>query len=141
MRRSMPICAVLLLVTLACGDGFSPTMSTIAGPYTATQLTLRQTGQTPMDLLATGATLTLTLLDGTTEGQLFVPDADEYGADITVPLDGTWTLAGKRVTLHLDADTFLTDLELTATEDHLEGEYRGATAVVHVRLQKPASND
>jgi hypothetical protein len=132
----------MLLVATACGEGFSPTIDTVAGPYTATQLTLTQTGQPTIDLLATGASLTLTLLNqGTTEGRLFVPGGDENGADIEVSLAGTWSLAGNRVTPHLDANTFLQGLELTASDRHFVGVYSGSVAVVHVRLQKPATGD
>jgi hypothetical protein len=150
IRRTRPalaralrgIQAAMLLVVAACGEGFDPTIDTVAGPYTATKLMLTQDGLTTTDLLAAGASLTLTLLgQGTTEGRLFVPAGDENGADIEVSLAGTWSLAGSRVTLHLNADTFLKNLELTATDSHLAGEYSGGVAVVHVRLQKPGSND
>jgi hypothetical protein len=70
-----------------------------------------------------------------------VPGGDEDGADVEVSLTGTWSLAGNRVTPHLDADTFLQDLELSASDRRLVGVYTGSVAVVHVRLQKPATGD
>jgi hypothetical protein len=52
-RASRGVLTAVLLLATACGEGFSPTIDTIAGPYTATQLTLTQNGQTTIDLLAT----------------------------------------------------------------------------------------
>ena len=111
---------------------------------TATQLTLIQQpgpGSATFDLLADGGSLTLTLLSqGTVAGRIFVPNGQE-GGDVDLSLTGTWALAGNRVTLHLNAGTFLDNLELTASENQLATVYTSEVAVVHVRLQKPASND
>jgi hypothetical protein len=142
-RAARAFLAAMLLVATACGEGFSPTVDTVAGAYTATQLTLIQQpglpGHTTFDLLADGGSLTLTLLSqGTVAGRIFVRDSD---GDVDLSLTGTWGLAGNRVTLHLNAGTFLDNLELTASEIQLVGVYTSEVAVVHVRLQKPRSND
>jgi hypothetical protein len=143
-RAARAFLAAMLLVATACGEGFSPTVDTVAGAYTATQLTLIQQpgvgpGHRTFDLLADGGSLALTLQSqGTVAGRIFVPNPD---GDVDLSLTGTWGLAGNRVTLHLNAGTFLDNLELTASEIQLVGVYTSEVAVVHVRLQKPTSND
>jgi hypothetical protein len=144
-RAARASLAATLFMAMACGEGFSPTVDTVAGAYTATQLTLIQQpgipGHATFDLLADGGSLTLTLLSqGAVAGRIFVPNGQE-GGNVDLSLTGTWDLAGDRATLHLNAGTFLDDLELTASENQLVGMYTSEVAVVHVRLQKPAPND
>jgi hypothetical protein len=75
------------------------------------------------DWLEAGASISLRLnTDGTTEGELFIPGADEDGSDVEESLTGTWSLAGSVVTLEHDADTFLRDMPLTIVGGRLEGE-------------------
>jgi hypothetical protein len=103
--------------------------------------TAARTGNRTFDLLADGGSLTLTLLSqGTVAGRIFVPNGQE-GGNVDLSLTGTWGLVGNRITLHLNAGTFLDNLELTASENQLVGVYTSEVAVVHVRLQKPTSND
>jgi len=133
--------AMSLAALAGCSERFSPTIDTVSGPHTATTFTLTQNSQT-QDLLAAGASLTLTLLgQGTTEGRLFVPGGNEDGSDLDLSLVGTWSLTGNRVTLQHEADTFLRDLVLTASDSQLDGEFTQDGDVVRVRLEKPRSND
>jgi hypothetical protein len=137
----LPGLTVALLLLVGCGEGFTASIDTVSGPYTAAAFTLTQANQTT-DLLAGGASIELTLLSqGTTEVRLFVPGGAEEGGDLDLSLEGTWTLQGARVTLQHEADTFLRDLVLTASDSRLEGEFAQGDDVVHVRLEKPGTND
>jgi hypothetical protein len=129
----------------ACGNGFSPSVDTVSGPYTASELTLKSGTQTT-DLLAAGASLTLTLLGenatgGTAGGRLFVPGGDEDGSDLDLSLEGTWSLAGDKVTLEHEADSFLRDLPLIVSENRLVGSVSQGGTTIFVVLTKPGSND
>src|SRR5688500_8648770 len=72
-RRSSTIRIIALALTLAlaaCGDdNFSPTVETVAGPYTASTFTY-ETSEGTTDLLAAGAVVAIDLADdGTTTGE------------------------------------------------------------------------
>jgi hypothetical protein len=89
------------------------------GAYTFTTVD----GGMVTDWLEAGASILLRLnRDGTTEGELFVPGADENGSDFEANLTGTWQLAGGAVTLTHDADTFLREMPLTVVGGRLEGD-------------------
>ena len=130
----------LLVAAAACGgddDGFSPTVETVAGVYEAQILTLTTSTGT-VDLLALGAIVDVTLAeDGTTAGRLFVPGAVVGGGDVDEDLAGTWSLSGSTVTFVQAADTFIRDVQFTATQNLLTGEdvFDGATVrLVLVRV-------
>ena len=116
----------LALVSGGCGDDddpFSPTVENVAGSYTATTFNVESDVVGPVDLLASGATVTATLNeDGTTTGRLFVPNAGEDGSDVDEDLTGTWTLTGNTVTFNQSGDTFIRDVDFVATENRLTGE-------------------
>jgi hypothetical protein len=99
MLRSMAL--VLAVLAGGCGDdddGFNPTIETVAGSYTASTFTIEDETGT-IDLLALDASVSATLNeDGTTTGQLFVPEGDEDGSDLEADLAGTWTLEGDTLT-------------------------------------------
>lgn len=133
MLRTIAAGAVLLGLS-ACGESFSPSIDTVTGTYTATTLA-STTGGVRTDLLAGGATLSITLAsNGTTIGQLFVPNAGENGEDLTASLAGTWSLSGDRVTFTESADTFIRDMTFTATEDQLEGDETFSDTRIEVTL-------
>ncbi len=114
----------LAVVLAGCGDddGFSPTVETVAGSYSAASFTLGSPAGT-IDLLALGSVVTVTLApDGSTSGQLLVPGGAEDGGDLDADLTGTWTLDGSTVTFNQAADTFIRDAEFTAAENRLTGE-------------------
>jgi len=122
MPRVVPILGrVALLVSLAdCGDEpFNPTVDSVAGTYHATTFTFNG-GSTTTDLLAIGASVTITLTpDGTTSGRIFVPAVAEGGGDLDADLVGTWTLSGAAVTFDQEADTFMRDVPFTAEPSRL----------------------
>jgi hypothetical protein len=120
------------MMLTACSD--SPTepgpltAEAVAGVYGASGAfgTLTFTTVSSGDVtnwLDAGASISLRLnTDGTTEGELFIPGADEDGSDVEESLTGTWHLAGGAVTLEHDADTFLRDMPLTIVGGRLEGD-------------------
>lgn len=121
------------MALIACGDdgddGFSPTVRSVAGTYSATIFTLTS-GATATDLLAAGASVTVTLAqDGTTSGRLFVPGGAEDGGDLDADLTGTWSLNGASVTFSQTADTFIRDVAFTAEPNRLrtQGTFDGET--------------
>lgn len=134
IRRGLALCLTLGLA--ACGDddddGFSPTVDDVAGTYTASVFTLTS-GDTELDLLAIGATVTTTLnADGATTGRLQVP-AGVGGSDaIDEDLSGTWTLSGTTVTFTPSASSLLTDVDFAVGQSTLTGEgvYQGAVLLL-----------
>jgi hypothetical protein len=101
-----------VLGTVACDDddrGTGPTAAQVAGTYHATTLTA-STGSFTQDVLQSGGSLTLRLLDrGILTGHITIPSE---GVD--TDLIGTWRLEGNTVSIDdvPGADTFLEDLEL-----------------------------
>ena len=132
--RGLALCLTLGLA--ACGDddddGFSPTVDDVAGTYTASVFTLTS-GDTEIDLLSIGATVTVTLnADGATTGRLQVP-AGVGGPDaIDEDLAGTWTLSGTTVTFTPSTSSLLTDVDFAVGPSTLTGEgiYQGAVLLL-----------
>lgn len=116
----------LALATAACGDDddpFSPTMENVAGSYTASTFTAQSDLLGNLDLLAMGASVSITLdEDGTTTGRLFVPELGEDDGDVDVDLTGTWSLTGDTVTFSQTGDSFIRDVDFVASENRLTGE-------------------
>jgi hypothetical protein len=134
IRRGLALCLTLGLA--ACGDddddGFSPTVDDVAGTYTASVFTLTS-GDTELDLLALGATVTATLnADGATTGRLQVPAGVGGSNAIDEDLSGTWTLSGTTVTFTPSASSLLTDVDFAVGPSTLTGEgiYQGAVLLL-----------
>jgi hypothetical protein len=124
--------ALAAVVLMACSDSPSEThnltIQAVAGAYGASgnfgalSFTTTSSGMV-IDWLEQGASISLRLnADRTTEGELFVPGADEDGGDFVADLGGTWQLVDNKVTLTHDADTFLRDMTLTVDDDRLDGD-------------------
>jgi len=119
--RTAALATVLLLAS--CGDdgGFSPTVENVSGSYSASSFTLTSSSGV-VDLLATGASVAVTLDPaGTTTGQLLLPGDDTVG-DHNEDLAGTWTLTGGKVTISPTGPSVLRFTEFTAASDRLTGE-------------------
>jgi hypothetical protein len=126
----------LAAILVGCGDddGFSPTVDTVAGTYAASVLTLTTLTGT-VDLLAEGSEITVTLsTDGTTEGHAFIPEGGEDGGDFEEDLTGTWALDSTTVTFDHEADTFIRDVDFTASRGRLSGEITGGDQTLRLVL-------
>ncbi len=130
----------LAAVALAgCGgddNPFSPTVANVAGTYNATLFTATGSAGT-FNLLSLGATVHVVLNpDGTTTGHLFVPDIGQEDGELDADLTGTWTLSGSTVTFSQTADTFIRDVEFTASQNSLESEGTFEGTTLHLALAK-----
>lgn len=128
----------LAVVLVGCGDddSFSPTVENVAGSYSAASFTLTTDAGTT-NLLALGSEISVVLAaDGTTTGQLFVSGGGEDGEEFEADLTGTWTLSDSTVTFSHTADTFIRDVEFTATRNRLTGEETFGEETVRLVLTK-----
>lgn len=128
------VCAVSLSVA-ACGNDDTPVSPlTIAGTYTATQLTTT-TGGVTTNQLAAGASVTLVLSpDGSTVGRLFVPASTSPALDVS--LNGTWSLSNRDVDLTSSADTFLRDMLFRVDGNTLVGDQTFGATRIQIVLTK-----
>lgn len=131
--REMLTAAVVTIAGVGCADLTGPTVTDLAGAYTAVQFSA--TGGfagTTQDLLAVGGRISLVLAeDGSTSGELVM-----QGGSSPVSLNGTWRLVGAEVSLAHETGTFLCDTKLAVDGDGLAGEYRGADYSITVRLRR-----
>jgi hypothetical protein len=137
MHRFRQLLLLSFVALSGCKDSEPPEMLDVVGTYRATTFT--QTGITgaTTDLLALGASITLTLNgDRTTAGRLYVPLAHVGGIDIDEDLAGTWQIDAMIVTLDHDADTFLRDMEFFADGMQLSGDWLIPDASIRVVLSK-----
>ena len=128
------VCALSLSVA-ACGNDDLPVSPlTLAGTYTATQLTTT-TGGVTTNQLAAGASVTLVLsLDGTSVGRLRVPASTLPAADVS--LNGTWEYSNGDVDLTSSADTFLRDMLLRVEGNTLVGDQTFGATRIQIVLTK-----
>jgi hypothetical protein len=134
----VPTALALAVALIGCGDddNFSPTVENVSGSYSAASFTLT-TATGTIDLLALGAEVTAVLdPDGTTTGHLSVPGGGENGEDVEADLTGAWTLSGNTVTFEQEGDNFFSDLEFTAAENTLTGEFTDAGETARLVLAK-----
>jgi hypothetical protein len=138
MSRAVTLGLVAALAACGSSDdgGFSPTVDTVSGSYSADAFTLT-TSTGPIDLLALGSSVTVTLApNGTTTGRLFVPGGNEDGSDLDEDLTGTWSLSGSTVTFSQTAATVIRDAEFTATGGLLTGEGTFNNSTIQLVLGK-----
>lgn len=131
----------LAAILSSCGDDhndvFSPTIDNVSGSYSAATFTVTSPAAGTVDLLALGAEVDVILAtDGTTTGHLFVPGGGENGEDFEADLRGTWTLTDSTVTFDQEGDTFIRDVEFTATRSQLIGEDTFEDQTVRLVLAK-----
>ncbi len=142
--RTLLVWTSLAALTLvgACDDDPAATVEItrqdIIRTFTAERMTARIGGVTT-DLLAQGATLTITLhQDGTTTGRFFFPGGAEGGGDLDADLAGTFTFNEdtNQVTFEQTAHTLVRDITFTAVRSgggvKLEGQdtFSGVTVIV-----------
>lgn len=137
LSTSIMRAGLVSVLLLGCsGDDFTPTVDNVAGAYVATAFTVTE-GTETTDLLDDGATFSIELAtDGATTGQLFIPGGAEDGGDIDASMEGEWSLSGTTVTFTQGADTFVRDMDFTASENELRGDEVFGDVTVTVVLRK-----
>ena len=114
--------AATALTAAGCGDTVGPGSRELIGQYSADQLLLDYT-TFQEDLLQEGAYLDIELhSNGTTTGELYVPNGAENGGDLYERMDGTWRRSGSVVTFSQNADTFVRDMDFVVQGDQLVGD-------------------
>lgn len=147
IRLSSALLAITLAFSAAACSDDDPveptplTMKDVAGTYVASgevgSLIITGEDDETIDLLEQGAEIEIELdADGTTAGQLFVPEGDEDGSDLEADLAGTWTLKGDTVQLKHDADTFLRDMKFVVNKKELVGSDEISDGVLKATLVK-----
>lgn len=112
--------ATATAVVAGCkSDSTSP--PPIAGTYTATTLSVTPSGQSSIDVLAQGGTLSITIAaDNSTTGTLYLPSSVTGGAPMTASMAGTAVRSGSAVRFQQSADTFVRDLVFTLSGTSLQ---------------------
>ena len=89
-RLSLLVLIPLLALASACENSVSIEPDVLAGSYTATSFVVTQTGQSAVDVLAKGGSLTINIAaDSTTTGLLSLP------AGVLSPTGGTADMTGR----------------------------------------------
>ena len=128
------VCAMSMSIVACSKDDGPVSPLTVAGTYTATQLTTT-TGGVTTNQLAAGATVTLVLnADGSAGGRLFVPASTIPGVDVS--LNGTWGYSNGDVDLTSTADTFLQDMLFRVEGNTLVGDQTFGTTRIQIVLTK-----
>jgi hypothetical protein len=137
MYRSSFFLLLPLLAVPACEDSEHPDRLDVIGTYGATTFTWTGLIGETKDMLALGASISLTLnADNTTAGRLYVPFADEIVPALDEDLTGTWEIAGTTVTLDHETNTFLCYMGFIADGSRLTGELLWPDNSYHVVLSK-----
>lgn len=104
-----------LLAALAIGTGCDSTdPNPLAGTFVATSFVATETGEAPMDILALGGELTISIAqNNSTTGILTIPGDLTGGSDLSFSMNGTATRTGNTVTFDQEEDTFVRDLDWT----------------------------
>ena len=110
--RFLRIALCCALTAGACsGDETVGSSNFLAGTYEATLFVVTPTGQSPIDVLAAGGSLSITVeASGATSGTLFVPASVTGEAPLTASMAGTASINALTVEFDQTADTFVRDL-------------------------------
>lgn len=132
MRRVILVQAIL--VHLGC-DAVTP--SPIAGTWIATEWVVTQSGKPPVDVLAEGGSLTITVAsNNSTSGSIVVPPALTGGSAVTESMIGTATIQGNTVRFSQAADTFVRDATWTIAEMDMVTTWTLAGTALDVTLRR-----
>ncbi len=120
----VPIGSLLLVLAAAvsaCGDSNDPNGSAVAGNYTATTLRVTPSGESPIDVLASGGSLTLTInAQNQVTGTLNIPPSIDGG--LTASMAGTAIVTGNTVQFDQSEDTFVRDLTFSIADSELRAD-------------------
>ncbi len=137
MRQGLIALAVGL--TLAgCSDDDGTDISDVAGSYEATTFVVTPDGEGPIDVLAAGGFINITInSNGTTTGDMFLP-ASVAGTDQAFSMDGTASIVGsEQVAFDQVADSFFRELTFTIEAEELVVlEQRAGSAVFTITLTR-----
>ena len=124
------------MVASACADDPLVPPPGAPGDYRATHFSLAMGGP-PVNLLAAGASLVLTLgEDHSTTGRLHLPASVAGGEPIDADLAGTWRQSQDTVFFSGPADTFIRDVPFLLRGATLVAEYDDVGARLDVTLAK-----
>lgn len=128
--------AALTAAAAGCSSTADP--SAIAGSYQATTLRVVPTGQSAIDVLAAGGTLSVTISStNTTTGTLYVPASLNAGTAYTDNIAGTAVRTGNTVQFtESNGDSFLQGLTFTVNGSSLSANQTLGTATYVVVLTR-----
>ena len=136
MKRNRMLSPLLALFALASAcDSNDP--SPIAGSYEATSFVVTETGEAPIDVLAEGGDLTVTIAsNNSTTGTLTVPGSLTGGGDQSFSMNGTAILTGNTVRFEQSADTFVRDMTFQIVGNDLHGAFSNSGVSVAITLTR-----
>ena len=106
--------SLVMIALAACGSNTEPGPNVLPGSYTATTFRVTPPGQTEINVLATGGSLTIAITEAlATTGSLNQPASTTGGAPFVASMAGTVSRNGSSVTFTQSADTFVRDLTWT----------------------------
>lgn len=125
LRPRLAFTAALLTMSTAaagCGDSTSP--SGIAGSYTATTFRATGPGSAPLDVLALGTTISLTISSSNaTSGTIYIPASlSDDNIAYTQSLSGTAVRTGNTVRFNQTSDNAVRDLTFTVNGTALQAD-------------------
>ena len=135
--RLLVVATAAVTIATACAEDPNVPPVGVPGAYHATAFSLATGGGPAYDLLASGASLTLTLAaDHSTTGRLFVPAGYAGGAAVDESMAGTWRQSHDTVYFDGPADTFVRDVPFVVRANTLSAEYDPPGGQLLVTLMK-----
>jgi hypothetical protein len=135
MARYATLAISLVGFVSACEESTTP--SSIVGTWVATSFQVTQTGQSPMNVLAAGGSLSITIAsDNTTSGTLFLPASVTGGSALNASMAGTAVQSGNTIEFNQGADTFVRDATWTLVGNTMQGTWTGGGTAVQVTLTR-----
>ena len=141
MRPIHPIVRLLgatvaLIACAGCSDATAP--GAVAGSYHATTMLVTPDGRSPIDVVAGGGTLRVTLLsDSTVTGTLQIPASASGGIPYAADMQGSWSMTGTTLRFTQSADSFIRDLSWSVGRRTLSVvDQRAGTATFTITLTR-----
>jgi hypothetical protein len=138
VRRRFRAAFLVLSVTgftLGCGESTPP--SSIAGTWVATSFQSTQAGQAPVNVLALGGGMSITIAaDNTTTGVLTIPGSLIGGSDLSLSMAGTAVRTGNTVEFTQAADSFVRDVAFTLAGNTMQGTRTFSGVTIDVTLTR-----